>query len=226
MTDEPKGAAYWQAFADLAREQKMAEEARKREPVSWEREFVLNPKLDKQMLEHIRKLFEDGKVSLSLGGRMIASSADRPHFETGELRGWRTEYVSLDPATPSSDRTVILYSDFVEPGTIYVTRVESIPPSFDFKAYERDVVNRIAHAFEVPGRYWFTDYFRSDARAAAYDITRGANESVLSWGARLFERGLLDDPAIRWLYQRAVLGTPVRALRHLLRRNSTPLRKA
>lgn len=51
-----------------------------------------------------------------------------------------------------------------------------------------------------------------------YHWQRYFNEALLKWVTRLFERGLLDDPEIRWAYQKTILSAPVKWWNKLFRR--------
>lgn len=161
------------------------------------------------MFDRLKKALEDSKFKIPKSGSWLVSPQDRHLFDTGELR---KKWFGVDPGL-GDDRTVFRTSNHVEPGHAYYIEhgFEPIkPPPFKFdRDIEREVVMRIARAFGVPSHYW-------PDKPVEYRWQRWQFESLKSWGQRLFERGLMDDPEIRWEYQKAIMGRPVEKLKRML----------
>lgn len=124
----------------------------------------------------------------------------------------------IDPAS-EGDTTIlgmkVHYSSFVEEGTAYIV---NNPRRFGYgraplPAIEADVHESIRKHFQNFFDRTILGGIGGWEQKREYNWHQFPDESLLAWGDRLFERGLLDNPAIRWEYQKVVLGAPFKALK-------------
>lgn len=107
----------------------------------------------------------------------------------------------------------IIESSFVEQGKAYlVPGASPIPKDFDMMKFERAINEVLASSFGIPPRYF---------QNTPPNYNRYGKESILDYGKRLAKLGVLDNPEIRWLYQKEVLTfafvLPVQKLIELIR---------
>lgn len=153
--------------------------------------------------EHLKQLFREGKIKIPKPDHAwLISPRDRRFFETGEMRGSWTNVMGVDP---------VVESNAVEPGYAYfVTTARSTMPHVEIPP---DVLHQFEKALDkILWRHFWTTVEQP------YRWQRTDGETVWVWGIRLFNRGLLDDPEIRWVYQKAVWLTPVTFVRRLVQR--------
>lgn len=130
-------------------------------------------------------------------------------------------FVGGDTTQEDSDTTIlgmnVRYSNFIEDDKVYVV---SVPRNFGYgkmpkvapelyRRVEIELQNIIARAMSVPASL-FEDEWK---REITYNWHRFPDETILQWGDRLFSKELLDNPEIRWEYQKAVLGVPFNKLK-------------
>lgn len=138
----------------------------------------------------------------------LISELDRPYIRTGKLS---------PPVNLHDDRIdvvgdeEVLYTPYLESGTVY--RIEKPMIRFArlqegslerWAKYKEQLELEVARALGVPPHYF-------DLAVRSYRWQRLPSESVTKWGERLFSRGLLDTPSIRWEYQKALLALPIEA---------------
>lgn len=78
--------------------------------------------------------------------------------------------------------------------------------TIDLEEFNRRVNYEIARAFGIPSHYF-------DTVTKPPRWHRRDKEAIIHWGKRLEKMGLLDNPAIRWEYQKYILSTPLRIIR-------------
>lgn len=110
---------------------------------------------------------------------------------------------------------------FLKPGEYYLVNrpkieqswrkieFEALPIDFDFSSFTRQYINKVALYI-----WGFDPAYQPEP----YHWQRYYNEALPKWGSRLFDRGLLDDPEIRWAYQKTILSAPVKWANKLFRR--------
>lgn len=98
----------------------------------------------------------------------------------------------------------LMESKFVDRGTAYL--VNNNPPrSFKMRGgLQGDLSTRLRH--ELNNIILNHSYGRMSSTKPEYRWQRQHRESIIAWGDRLQERGLLDNHEIRWEYQKAVWG--------------------
>lgn len=146
----------------------------------------------------------------------ILPHAYRPHFRYDpDKRTWQ----GVGPAAPDIPEELLRFSAFIPEGKAYRIKRDVMPkftveyPEFPQKAF--DDLNE-ALWFAARAIAGFTESFYGFPKprpwtdptkvSTDYAWQRWAWESLTEWGSRLQKRGLLDDPAIRWAYQQAVMG--------------------
>lgn len=102
-----------------------------------------------------------------------------------------------DPFLKPGEYRLMPYQESWKP----TLKFEKPPFELNYGGYTQRFLNEIARAFAIPSHYF---------EEPPYRWQRYMNEALLKWGSRLFERGLLDDPEIRWEYQKTILSTPVK----------------
>jgi hypothetical protein len=106
----------------------------------------------------------------------------------------------------------VRYSPFVEHGTAIV--VERTGRPFQPSPLTLEFERRFAESL-----FWDVRYgMPRPIVTPPVNWQRRDGESLLAWGDRLSKLGLLDKPAYRWQYQRAVLSLPLVFMRWLLRK--------
>lgn len=170
------------------------------------------------LIESLKRAFESGELKLP-----------EDHFN---LRNWaapvshpRNAYiVGVDPAAPDGDFTGIrVYtSQHIEPGSVYFVNTSNVQPGrvnlspeveAEVKAKFEKALENMMHMSMLRG--WQSEYFQP---TRTYNHHRFPDESLSQWAQRLQQRGLLDDPDIRWEYQKAVLGLPWAAVKQVFNR--------
>lgn len=127
---------------------------------------------------------------------ILMSNEDRRRLMASEmLRAW--------------EAGKIVGSDLIPSGTAYKIDLDSLAyrpklefpePPVQFDAAINRWQYRFFQSMAVPSRYF-------EDRPRPYRWQRWVFESVQHWGERLAERGLLDNPDIRWEYQKAVFAS-------------------
>lgn len=167
-------------------------------------------------IERMKKAFESGNLNLpedrfNIGNWLGAALHPQDRYVIG-----------IDPAAPDGDFTGIqVYtSDHIKPGEVYMVSARhgrvDIPPEAEAKVraqFER-AIEKMMWAATFRGQFQWKHLQPTEP----YHHHRFPNESLIQWGQRLQARGLLDDPAIRWEYQKAVLGAPWAAAKRLFDR--------
>ena len=93
----------------------------------------------------------------------------------------------------------IIESSFVEVGKAYlIPQPIPVPPNFDMLDFEQKLRQEIFRSLGLPSRY-----FGIEGRVPNYN--RLPDESIIDYGKRLAKLGVLDNPDIRWIYQKEVL---------------------
>ena len=165
-----------------------------------------------ELYNRLSSLFEENKLNIP---DVIMSPRWRDEMER------KRYFVGVDAAQEDSDTTVlgmnVTYSNFVEDDKIYVVsqprnfgygKMPKIAPELH-RRIELELQNIIARAMGVPASL-FQDEWKRETK---YNWHRFPDETILQWGDRLFAKGLLDNPEIRWEYQKAVLGAPFNKLK-------------
>lgn len=135
-------------------------------------------------------------------GTWVLHEQHRPRIETGKMR---EEWKGREPD--------IIYSSFADPKcAVFVERRLSsdelriqITPE-----QEARIRSEMASAFD---RMIWGRFLPSQPEPVLITWKRRDGETVHAWGIRLFGANLLDDPAVRWEYQKAVWLWPVELLR-------------
>lgn len=158
--------------------------------------------------EMFGKLMEQFPTDPFKRDTLIMSSRERIPFETGQMReSWK--------GIGEVNGVKVVTSDYVEPGQFYLVDTKALAFKIpDLEGFRTDLVDeirrRIAQALGVPSRYWEFD--------KPYVWQRRPGEKLLIWSARLSDRGLLDNPDIRWEFQKATFQIIFQMVKKLVRR--------
>ena len=141
---------------------------------------------------HERGLLKPPKID----GLIVGVSNVR--FDTGELRRrWPLAEASMtpDPEQPSVNfqGIQVRLSNYVPKNSMWLVSEHKgfpCPSILEHTEFEKRFMAHLER------------FFWRDARP--YPWHRWTFETVRQWGERLDKRGLLDDPVIRWEYQKAV----------------------
>lgn len=140
-------------------------------------------------LQEILKQLAAMRAENSVIHRIFISSQDRHLFEGTDSKVF-------------PGKVEIISSPFLKKGEAY--RVEAEPRFSDFK-FAPEIFERVGKAFDDLSRQFFlVGRGFQTVVDQVYQWRRRPGEGVLEWGTRLGERGLLDDPNIRWEFQKAV----------------------
>ena len=139
------------------------------------------------------------------------SNIKRPEYQTAILHSSHRHEVEKQTDNMNLFGLDVQYSDYVEAGTVYMVNkprpkpFEPLPVEMSLEI-EKRLQGYIFSAFGLPRSLL-------EPKVPEYRWQRNRGESVFDWGDRLFKRGLLDNPAIRWEYQKTILGFPFVALK-------------
>lgn len=133
-------------------------------------------------------------------------SSEKTVFINPADRGTLRKSIGVDFAYPDSDHTIyglpIIESSFVETGTAYIVpefpntfKPMNMPDNFDFEVFQGRLLSEINRSFGLPSHYFNAQTQPSWQRLHA--------ETFIEWGKRLDREGYLDNPDIRWEYQKA-----------------------
>lgn len=161
------------------------------------------------LYEYLKKMVDDGKVKLPEDpGILLVSLRDElqsPDFGFFRFDAGNRRVLGVDPAAQPSRHIESGYAYFIERGPVSQIRFEKLPSGFNDEQYNRLIIEKIARAFMIPEEFF-----------GPYRWERREGESIWFWGIRLANRDLLDDPDVRWEYQKTVIHWPVDLVRGLL----------
>jgi len=143
--------------------------------------------------------------------RLIVNPSDAINIrDKASSRYVRTRTENLQPSFE------VIESNWVESGKAYLITTSSKPTYARYIETANGLAQDFSNAFESARRslydfgYGLNQLFNPfGATIERYEWRRQFNESVWEWGNRLGKRGLLDDPDIRWEYQKAIMSLPI-----------------
>jgi hypothetical protein len=130
--------------------------------------------------------------------------------------------VGLSGEPPKLLGMEVQYSPFVEEGQVYLV---SQPRRFGFSKPSEispELHQRMQESLEryIRNALLYGDKSETQwQQPRTYNWHRFPDETLLAWGERLGNKGLLDNPDIRWEYQVFVLTMPIRWVKALLKRD-------
>lgn len=159
-----------------------------------------------ELIEALEKLSQSENKRLARG-TWILHEQHRPRIETSMMHeDWK------------GSKPDITYSNFADPSQAVFVEHKLSPSDLRIQItpeQEARIRSEMARAFDrlVWGR--FLEPYISEPVVVTWERQDG--ETVRAWGIRLFDASMLDDPDIRWEYQKAVWSWPVELLRAVWR---------
>lgn len=163
------------------------------------------------MYDKFKALFDENKIDMP---HVIMHPRWRNTVENNRYSG-----VS-DEGAPELLGMDVHYSPFVEEGQVFLM---SQPRRFGFGFGKLPEISPELHQrLQEQLERYLSSALLYGHRAESewqgkytYNWHRFPDETLLAWGERLSSKALLDNPAIRWEYQKAILGAPFEKLKAL-----------